>query len=166
MKNTYDYMEFTDDLVLGIDSIDNQHREIVRIYNMFVTEVNHIIVTNYTSGFISNQDLLKIYPNIEEIISALSDYVIYHFSEEERFMRSINYNDYEQHVFSHIDIREEIYFYKDALKENTFDIVEFIEFFYKWIVGHIKKSDADYMKKYREYKKEHPDYRFDSSTFN
>ena len=168
MKHTYDYIAFTDDLVLGIDSIDNQHREIVRIYNMFVTEVNHIIVTNTTSldGYVSNQDLLKIYPNIKSIISSLSDYVIYHFSEEEKFMRSINYGDYENHVFLHADIRDEINFYKDALKENNFDIVDFIEFFYKWIVEHIKKSDTDYMKAYRTYKKEHPDYRFDSSTFN
>ena len=83
--------DWKDDLNTGVEDIDRQHRELFRIGR----DIEQLILTGCVG--VGDKELLK-------IICDLREYVSYHFYEEEKFMKSHNYKDYEVHKKSHEDV--------------------------------------------------------------
>ena len=78
-------MEWTNDLSVGLEEIDSQHRELFRRINNLVDAIRHgqcKYVIDGTIGF-------------------LEDYARTHFSEEETWMFQHHYSDYEMHRAQH-----------------------------------------------------------------
>lgn len=81
---------FTDDCLIGVDEIDNEHRELFRIIN----EIQELL---------ENQILNDKYDRIRELIERLEQYAEEHFRHEEAYMESIRHPELElqkkQHLF-------------------------------------------------------------------
>jgi hemerythrin-like metal-binding protein len=113
----------------GIELIDEQHKELVRLLN---TLVSHIAKGSEP-------------PVLEEIIQQLSDYVIYHFATEEDIWRSHFEGDvwFKWHHQSHDDFIHEIERVRTSqssksLEETLLGIVKFLT---HWLARHILDSD-------------------------
>jgi hemerythrin-like metal-binding protein len=113
----------------GIELIDEQHKELVRLLN---TLVSHIAKGSDP-------------PMLEEIIQQLNDYVIYHFSAEEDIWRSHFEGDvwFKWHHQSHDDFIHEIEKVRctessKPLEETLLGIVKFLT---HWLARHILDSD-------------------------
>ena len=64
-----------------IETIDNQHKKLIELINSFYENINN--------G--SNKERLL------ELIKAMKDYTIYHFSTEEKYLKKVKYPDFNKH---------------------------------------------------------------------
>ena len=78
-------MEWTGDLSVGIDEIDEQHKELIRRINDLVDSVR--------------QKSCKY--KIGDVIKFLEEYVVVHFGEEEGLMEKYAYPEYKPHRAQH-----------------------------------------------------------------
>lgn len=78
-------IQWDQSLSVGIDEIDNQHKELFNRVNALLDACNQ--------G--------KGKQVVGEIIDFLGDYVITHFGAEERYMQQYNYPDYDAHKAMH-----------------------------------------------------------------
>lgn len=69
---------FTDDCLIGVEQIDNEHRELFRIINE-------------TQELLDNQILNDKYDHIIETVERLEQYAEAHFRHEEDYMESIRH---------------------------------------------------------------------------
>lgn len=130
----FEPIEFTPDLMLGNPVLDAQHREIICIYNDFLTFINiNGVETNETKK------------ELHHIIDKLFNYVQKHFDYEEMYMAKHGYSDLEKHKFEHLAIAEKLTDYCLEIFGTTDIIHDFVLFFESWIVTHIKKSDFDFI---------------------
>ena len=83
-------IEWTTDLATGVDEIDNQHKELFQRINNLLDACNH--------G--------KGKAEVKKVIWFLEDYVITHFSEEEKYMGKHDYPDYISHKKQHLEFIE------------------------------------------------------------
>lgn len=121
-----------DDYRIGIDYIDDQHKELFsiaeEIYNLF----------NDIEGPDKSQE-------IANVLKELKEYTISHFSLEEDFMREINYNNYNSHRLAHTKFIEKI----NSVDLNDFNstqneqLLELLEFIIKWLYLHILSVDKE-----------------------
>ena len=121
---------FTSELKTNIEKIDEQHKELINRINAFeaIKEDSH-----------TDQD-------IESTLKFLGDYIVKHFTYEERLMEKSDYPKYEWHVNWHQgyvlkyeDLKKE--YYENGISENFIYILD--EFIVKWIVRHIQKVDTE-----------------------
>ena len=78
-------MQWTEDLSVGVDAVDNQHKELFRRINSLVDAIKQ--------G--------KCKTEITGVIVFLEDYALSHFGEEETFMKDHSYPPYEDHRAQH-----------------------------------------------------------------
>lgn len=78
-------IQWDQSLSVGIDEIDNQHKELFNRVNALLDACNQ--------G--------KGKQVVGEIIDFLGDYVVTHFGAEERYMQQYNYPDYDAHKAMH-----------------------------------------------------------------
>lgn len=132
-------ISWKEELSVGIDEIDMQHRAIIKMIN----ELEDCISTK----------------DIEAVKNVLTDavnYVSSHFTVEETLMSLFNYTDFTEHKQQHKNFAEAVVKKKrrietfsdskgpDAEKlalEVAQDLHEMLE---KWLVNHIMKTDKDY----------------------
>ena len=86
---------FTDDCLLGVEMIDNEHRELFRIINE-------------TQELLENEILDDKYNRIQEMMEKLKEYAEQHFQHEEEYMESIHHPELELQKKQHIIFCEKI----------------------------------------------------------
>ncbi len=126
-------MEWTQDLAVGIEPIDEQHKELISRINNLVAAIRNQIC-KYTIG---------------ETISFLEDYVVTHFSEEERLMSSHDYPDCRQHIAQHKifmrnfeELKRGLALLDGGTKPGSYDLsVETNRVVVDWIRTHILHVD-------------------------
>ena len=125
-------IEWKKDYCTGFEIIDSAHEKLFSI-------MRRILKICYDSNFKKNEFVCK------ESIKYLRSYAEKHFSEEEGVMRKIGYPKYEHHKKLHdefknktVDEFERKLINTDYSKEVT---VEYIEFFYDWLMNHILVED-------------------------
>lgn len=122
-----------EEYLLGIDTIDEQHKELFRI----ATEIFDLM---------KNQLIIDKYDHIVKLISELKDYTIFHFSSEEEYMKSIGYKKFFSHKVEHNDFIEKI----NDVDTSKIDVdheqylLEILEFVLNWISKHILETDKAY----------------------
>ena len=87
--------DWKDDLNINIESVDSQHKELFRI----ARGIEQMLLTGCV-GMESDRLL--------GIVRELREYVSYHFYEEERIMKEVNYSRYEEHAKIHEEFKEVI----------------------------------------------------------
>lgn len=132
-------IQWTDDLSVGNDEIDGQHKELFKRINSFIEACRQ-------------EDK----ENIMEILSFLGDYVEEHFGTEEKYMKQYNFSGYDHHHKQH-----------ELFKENLAGLVSKVEQegigpeiiimtnseVIDWLIKHIKNIDqklADFLGSTRE----------------
>ncbi|MBD5457660.1 MAG: bacteriohemerythrin [Lachnospiraceae bacterium] len=86
---------FTDDCLLGVEMIDNEHRELFRIINE-------------TQELLENEILDDKYNRIREMVERLKEYAEQHFRHEEEYMESIHHPELELQKQQHLVFCEKI----------------------------------------------------------
>jgi hemerythrin-like metal-binding protein len=79
----YGLHKWTDDLSVGVELFDNEHKELVRLVN----DLNQLI---FVGDRFSN----------EKALAGLIEYTKTHFADEESIMVKYNYPDYKKHKMS------------------------------------------------------------------
>lgn len=111
---------------IGIEKIDEQHKNLVEI-------ISHLF------------ESMKVglgYKEINPTIEQLRDYTIYHFTEEEKYMKEINYPEISEHIESHqyfIEIVQD--FAKRQLEGEIALSLKLLDFLKNWLLNHILVTD-------------------------
>jgi hemerythrin len=125
--------DWSDDYLIGIEKIDDQHKEFFRIAHQFFTECLA------DEGEECLQDTLNY----------LRDYARKHFEGEEAFMKEIEYPRLEEHSKLHTDFLNRyaeliVEFKKSGRTEKMVNKV--LTVVMDWLKDHIVKADGAYAK--------------------
>ncbi|GGY47577.1 bacteriohemerythrin [Bacterioplanes sanyensis] len=122
---------WTDDLNLGIDIIDAQHRRIVD----YIAEIGQAI---------EQQDAALVF----DVMERLKDYTLDHFSFEEQLMQKAGYVLCEAHQAKHRRFEDKVERLSDSLRQgdDPFGVARRIRnTLMAWLIQHIKHEDIDYV---------------------
>lgn len=121
---------FTDDCLIGVEQIDNEHR---RLFNL-ISDVQALLANEYIEDK---------HDQICAMIDQLGDYAEEHFRHEEEYMEQINHPELElqkeQHLEFSVKIRE-----WDAVVDGQDQqalLSDLVFFLVKWLYRHIIGSD-------------------------
>ena len=121
---------WNNDFNIGVDVIDNAHQKLFSIVQRIMKLVNEN----------NNQQLA-----CAEGIKFFKNYTAQHFSEEEAYMRSINYPGYAMHKKLHDNLRDKtLPTLEQNLKDtdySTESIERFLGICIGWLTGHIMIED-------------------------
>ncbi len=121
------YLKWSDDLNTGIDVIDGQHRQIVDY-------INQLHDANETG----DRD------QVGEVIDALVDYTMSHFSFEEELMEQAGYPFARPHKRVHEVFAKRVGEYQLRFQAGEDVSADLHAMLKRWLVGHIKNDDAAY----------------------
>lgn len=117
-----------EDLAIGVEQIDNQHKELIgRIDSLFEA-------CNKGKG---KEEVLK-------VIDYLGDYVVTHFSDEENLQKKYGYPEYNSHRMLHAQFIKDFGTLKDTLSKDGVTpglIIKMNRLLTDWLINHIKKMD-------------------------
>ncbi len=119
---------------LGITSIDDQHKELVRI----IGELSDLL-TEAEEG-------MDLYDDMMRIINALTHYTVYHFKFEEDLFEKLGYENKTDHIREHNHLVSEI----ENLDLRTAEDNQIafgkkiLKFLISWLFKHISGSDFLY----------------------
>ena len=127
---------WTDDLKIGIDMIDQQHKSIF-------DKSNEI----FNLGIKSEID------DIEDIFMFLMGYATNHFYEEETVMIEYKYDKFMEHRDQHNYFIEEIYrIYQNVINNDLFEtsLNELKVLIIDWLANHISHDDKKFIKEIKD----------------
>ena len=118
---------WTDDLNIGVEPIDDDHRRLADVLNKL-----HDAVHGAADG-----------DTIGGLLNALCDFTGRHFMHEEALMKAGGYENLEQHAESHQRLLATVDKIRHAyLADNDPDLgADFLEFLKTWLLGHIVAED-------------------------
>lgn len=123
-------IEWSDKYKTGIELIDEQHKELFRLFNKIYDLYN-------------NEFLIDKYDQIIAAVEELKDYTKYHFKEEEEYMISIRYKKFFEHKLKHEDFIRKV----ESIDYNIIDydqqnhLLELLKFVTDWLVAHVITVD-------------------------
>lgn len=122
-------IEWTDDLSVGIDLIDRQHKILVRAINLLAMAVEK-----------KTSDQL-----LTEIFATLVDYTDTHFAYEEELFDIYGYPHTEEHKLQHRHLLQRVTDLKHKWENGETNIgPEVLRFLVDWLKTHILGSDKKY----------------------
>lgn len=82
---------------------------------------------------------------VEKLLTELLDYTVFHFSFEEKLLRTNNYPEYKAHVKLHIDLVDQVQAFRKKVETGGSMLsLELMNFLKKWLVEHIVNTDKKY----------------------
>lgn len=120
-------INWTDDLNIGIESIDEQHRHIVSLFNGLNEAHKHgeIDVAN-------------------KLLGELIEFKVFHCAHEEDLLKQSGFPLYKMHKLSHELIINQCLVLNQRSENGEYVIKEAVPFLRATLVSHIKGEDADY----------------------
>jgi hemerythrin len=121
-------MEWTDDLSTGSVSIDDQHKELFERINALLEACKQ--------G--------KGKAEVSQVIWFLDDYVVTHFSAEEKYMETHHYPDFGKHKALHLEFMDNFADLKREFEEEGAGVhlvVKTNQLVVQWLLDHIRKID-------------------------
>ena len=137
-------MQWTDELSVGVEIIDTQHKELFLRINDLVAAIR--------------QSACKY--KIGDVVKFLGEYITFHFSEEEKLMKQCGYPALKQHREHHKKfianfkrIKARIPELEGGAKPGSYDLsMETNQIIVDWILDHIARVD----KAFGEFLKDRP----------
>lgn len=123
-------IEWSDKYKTGIELVDEQHKELFRLFNK--------IYDLYLNEF-----LIDKYDQIITAVEELKEYTKHHFKAEEEYMVSIRYNKFFEHKLKHEDFIRKI----DTIDYNIIDnnqqseLLDILKFVSNWLIEHVITVD-------------------------
>ena len=124
-------IQWQDDLSIGIDRIDEQHKKWIEQFNR-------------TAEAVASQQHVE---QISKTLGFLVGYTETHFSAEEKYMRENDYPAFEGHKAKHDELRATLTnLVRDYQEEGaTQDLADAIETFLgNWLLKHIREVDMKF----------------------
>lgn len=121
---------FTDDCLIGVEQIDEEHRGLFRI----IAETHDLFVDEFTDDK---------YDKICFMLQRLEEYAEEHFRHEEEYMRQINHPELDLQIKQHMEFCEKI----DELDavvgghDQQEFLNELLKYLVRWLYRHIIGSD-------------------------
>jgi hemerythrin len=129
-KTTMPFMPWSDAFVLGIESIDNQHRWLVEATNRLYDEIE-------TRN--PERDVLK------EILEGLVDYTVNHFIVEEDLFNRLGYPEEKNHRARHDEFARQALELLLRFEKGEPVSEEMLGFLQDWLIKHILRDDKAYV---------------------
>lgn len=124
--------QFTDDCLIGIEQLDNEHRKLFDLLN----EAGALLASDFDNDCCQN---------VKKIIEELNDYADSHFKHEEEYMMKIRDGELIRQRAQHEYFREKMHDFEFANIENIDEqkkvLTELVNFLAKWLYRHILGSD-------------------------
>jgi hemerythrin len=122
-------LTWSDELSVGIQEIDEQHKVLVDLLNDLHDAVLHR----------HGRDA------IGPILGRLAEYTRIHFAVEESLMRILDYPEYEKHKEEHVSLIEQVTDLDKKFKQDNLNVsMNLLHFLKDWLSEHIICSDKDY----------------------
>lgn len=121
--------QFTEDCLIGIEEIDNEHRTLFQMIN---------------EAFELLSDRSNAPTVLKSLLPRLKEYAATHFAHEETYMEKINDPELPRQKKEHSAFTEKVTSYDLAsvTEENAFSAAEeILTFLVRWLYGHILGSD-------------------------
>lgn len=109
---------------VGNSSIDEEHKELIRIINKLDSNTHSA--------------------DLNLILEELTDYIGYHFSNEEELLEKAHYSELNKHRKQHTQFIERVDFLMQELIEGKTPIEETKLFLSQWLIEHIMGVDQQY----------------------
>jgi len=123
------FYEWSDNLSVGVPSIDRQHKVLISLIN----ELNSSIEAG------------KGQADAKSILKKIINYAIAHFIYEEGLFTSYKYEATEEHLASHEKIKSKLLELKSKSDDSKFNLPdELMSFLKGWLNNHILKEDMGY----------------------
>ena len=123
------FVEWTEELSVGIEEIDEQHKVLAGLVN----EMHEAIQEHHA------------HDAVRGILDRLASYTKTHFVVEESLMRILNYPDYETHKGEHDALIDQISALQEKLDAGKASVnFELMHFLKVWLTKHIMESDKAY----------------------
>lgn len=124
-------LTWDDSLRTGFEEVDLQHKKLIRIIDDVYSSMQSP----------AGEYALQMSKNLKR----LTDYTLYHFSEEETFMKSYGYPDFAAHKQAHDAFIARINGQIGTLPlSGPDDGYQFYRFLGNWLLSHIAKADHDW----------------------
>ncbi len=117
-----------DDYYLGVDAMDDEHKILINKINLLAESIN---LNDKTSKILNAYRQLR-------------DYTHKHFSDEERYMESIDYPQLTNHKEIHRSLLAKLASYEAKIVEPQFDPSDLMLFLNDWLIKHILGVDMKY----------------------
>lgn len=118
-----------DDLAIGVDQIDSQHKELMGRFDMLLTACRE--------G--------KGGDELRHLVAFLNDYVVSHFRDEEALQRKVGFPDYESHRQEHAAFIVRLTELKQRIDEDGEVLVDHVldtnKMLLDWLIKHISVRD-------------------------
>lgn len=125
------FIEWSDELSVGIEEIDAQHKVLVDLLNQAHEAIQQ------RQGAEANRD----------VVQRLGEYTRVHFAVEESLMRILHYPDYERHKEEHDKLIAQLAGLRGKLDSGKGSIsFELAHFLKVWLTKHIMEVDKRYAK--------------------
>jgi len=125
------FMTWTDRYSIGVEEVDKQHQHLFKLLNRMYDSV----VTG------AEQSILN------EVLTELIDYTVYHFSCEERLFKEHDYPGYDIQKKQHDVLTKQVFELQTEFREGSATIShEVLNFLNDWLVHHIVGSDLKFAK--------------------
>ncbi len=122
-------IDWSDDLSVGVDSVDEQHKKLVNMINA----LNASLTKGEESAVLS------------KIFDGLVAYVDKHFTDEEKLFTQAGWSGADAHKEKHKDLVADVMEFKAKLDSGGDTIgIKLMQFLKEWLTNHIMKSDKEY----------------------
>jgi hemerythrin-like metal-binding protein/PAS domain S-box-containing protein len=130
-----DLIHFDENLVLGIEVIDQQHKK-------WISQMN-----NFYAAIKERRDQVK----IEEALRELIDYSDYHFSFEEKYMKEFDFIFYDKHIKHHEVFLNDLNAFKEVpTRQRYIEGIRLMRQLRKMVTAHIMEEDKKYIPLFKE----------------
>ena len=117
-------------------TIDDEHMQILQVYKELINLVEN------------NNNDRQVFASI---LSKLTDFSLYHFKNEEKYMLNMDYPKFKEHKELHREYIYQVAMYNtELLSVNPPKLIDIINFVKNWLDNHILKEDI----KYEQFKNE------------
>ncbi len=125
-----DLIPWSSKLCIGIDKVDEQHKELVRLVNQL-------------------HSAMKAQAGLQEsaeILEKLTDYTVYHFAFEEEVFDKYDYEDKVEHKKIHANLVKKVVDFQNDVKSGKAGLsMDLMLFLTSWLKDHILKTDKAYV---------------------
>ncbi|SHO44729.1 bacteriohemerythrin [Desulfopila aestuarii] len=135
-------IDWQDNLSVGNDTIDRQHRKWIELYNAF----DRVMTDNNPH----EARHLKI-----DSLQLMHEYMLYHFRYEEMLMANHGYPGLAQHWRQHKDFDYKLFAYIRLLEtDKLISRSELLDMIHKWLIEHIQQEDQQMQRYFEERSRE------------
>ena len=128
-----EHLVWTDAFSVGVDEFDYQHMRLVGMINRLIDLAS-----------LKKSDETAIKSAYLIVLNDMVQYAAVHFDTEERYLKSIGYSAFENHVEEHKEFTRTTAELKQKAAVGELDISGTSHYLQTWLSDHILHSDMDY----------------------